>query len=251
MSALLQFRDVTLGYDRHPAVHHLSGEVAPGASLAVVGPNGAGKSTLFRGIVGILKPLSGSILTGGVDPKDIAYLPQSADIDRTFPISVFDFVGTGLWRGVGFFGGIGKDARVKIAQALAAVGLSGFENCGIGTLSGGQMQRMLFARVLLQDARLIVLDEPFNAIDAKTSADLLTLVKQWHAEGRTVLAALHDMDLVRAHFPETLLLARGKVAWGATSGVLTTENLAEARRMCEAFDDSAVACADDDASKAA
>jgi zinc/manganese transport system ATP-binding protein len=252
MSALLQFRDVTLGYDRHPAVHHLSGEVAPGASLAVVGPNGAGKSTLFRGIVGILKPLSGSILTGGVDPKDIAYLPQSADIDRTFPISVFDFVGTGLWRGVGFFGGIGKDARVKIAQALAAVGLSGFENRGIGTLSGGQMQRMLFARVLLQDARLIVLDEPFNAIDAKTSADLLTLVKQWHAEGRTVLAALHDMDLVHAHFPETLLLARGKVAWGATSGVLTTENLAEARRMCEAFDDSAVACAaDDDASKAA
>ena len=252
MSALLQFRDVTLGYDRHPAVHHLSGEVAPGALLAVVGPNGAGKSTLFRGIVGILKPLSGSILTGGVDPKDIAYLPQSADIDRTFPISVFDFVGTGLWRGVGFFGGIGKDARVKIAQALAAVGLSGFENRGIGTLSGGQMQRMLFARVLLQDARLIVLDEPFNAIDAKTSADLLALVKQWHAERRTVLAALHDMDLVRAHFPETLLLARGKVAWGATSDVLTTENLAEARRMCEAFDDSAVACAaDDDASKAA
>ena len=252
MSALLQFRDVTLGYDRHPAVHHLSGEVAPGALLAVVGPNGAGKSTLFRGIVGILKPLSGSVLTGGVDPKDIAYLPQSADIDRTFPISVFDFVGTGLWRGVGFFGGIGKDARVKIAQALAAVGLSGFENRGIGTLSGGQMQRMLFARVLLQDARLIVLDEPFNAIDAKTSADLLALVKQWHAEGRTVLAALHDMDLVRAHFPETLLLARGKVAWGVTSDVLTAENLAEARRMCEAFDDSAVACAaDDNASRAA
>ena len=252
MSALLQFHDVTLGYDRHPAVHHLNGEVAPGALLAVVGPNGAGKSTLFRGIVGILKPLSGSILTGGVDPKDIAYLPQSADIDRTFPISVFDFVGTGLWRGVGFFGGIGKGARVKIAQALAAVGLSGFENRGIGTLSGGQMQRMLFARVLLQDARLIVLDEPFNAIDAKTSADLLALVKQWHAEGRTVLAALHDMDLVRAHFPETLLLARGKVAWGVTSDVLTVQNLAEARRMCEAFDDSAVACAaDDDASRAA
>ncbi len=104
---------------------------------------------------------------------------------------------------------MGKDARDKIAQALAAVGLNGFENRTIGTLSGGQMQRMLFARVLLQDARLIVLDEPFNAIDAKTSADLLALVQRWHAEKRTVLAALHDMDLVRAHFPETLLLARG------------------------------------------
>lgn len=252
MTAQLQFRDVTLGYDRHPAVHHLSGDVATGALLAVVGPNGAGKSTLFRGLVGILKPLAGTILTGGVNARDIAYLPQTADIDRSFPISVFDFVGTGLWRRTGFFGGIDGQARAGVAQALAAVGLSGFENRGIGTLSGGQMQRMLFARVLLQDARLIVLDEPFNAIDAKTSADLLALVKQWHTEKRTVLAALHDMDLVRAHFPGTLLLARGKVAWGATAEVLTSENLTEARRMCEAFDDSAAACvADADTSKAA
>jgi len=253
MAAQLQFRDVTLGYDRHPAVHHLSGEVASGALLAIVGPNGAGKSTLFRGIVGILRPLAGSILTGDLDIKDIAYLPQTVDIDRSFPISVYDFVGTGLWRAIGFFGGMGsKQARDRIAQALSAVGLNGFENRPIGTLSGGQMQRMLFARVLLQDARLIVLDEPFNAIDARTSADLLALVRRWHAEKRTVLAALHDMDIVRANFPETLLLARGQVAWGATADVLTAENLLEARRMCEAFDDSAAACAVDDvASRAA
>jgi zinc/manganese transport system ATP-binding protein len=246
MAAQLQFRDVTLGYDRHPAVHHLNGDVASGALLAIVGPNGAGKSTLFRGIVGILKPLAGSILLGDLNARDIAYLPQTVDIDRSFPISVFDFVGTGLWRATGLFGGMGKSARDKIAQALGAVGLNGFENRTIGTLSGGQMQRMLFARVLLQDARLIVLDEPFNAIDTKTSADLLALVRRWHAEGRTVLAALHDMDLVRANFPDTLLLARGPVAWGATSDVLTAENLLEARRMCEAFDDSAAACAVDD-----
>jgi zinc/manganese transport system ATP-binding protein len=246
MAAQLKFRDVTLGYDRHPAVHHLDGEVASGTLLAIVGPNGAGKSTLFRGVVGILKPLAGSILTGDLDLRDIAYLPQTTDIDRSFPISVYDFVGTGLWRFTGFFGGMGsKDAREKIAQALAAVGLNGFENRPIGTLSGGQMQRLLFARVLLQDARLIVLDEPFNAIDARTSADLLDLVRRWHAEKRTVLAALHDMDLVRANFPETLLLARGKVAWGSTAEVLTAENLLEARRMCEAFDDSAAACAVD------
>jgi zinc/manganese transport system ATP-binding protein len=245
MAAQIKFRDVTLGYDRHPAVHHLNGEVAQGALLAVVGPNGAGKSTLFRGLAGILKPLAGSIDLGGLDIRDIAYLPQSVDIDRTFPISVFDLVGTGLWRTTGFFGGMGKSARDKITQALAAVGLNGFENRSIGTLSGGQMQRMLFARVLLQDARLIVLDEPFNAIDAKTSADLLALVRRWHGEGRTVLAALHDMDLVRANFPETLLLARGPVAWGATAQVLTAENLAEARRMCEAFDETATACAVD------
>ena len=251
MAVQIKFQNVTLGYDRHPAVHHLNGEVAPGALVAVIGPNGAGKSTLFRGLAGILKPLSGSIHLGGLDIKDIAYLPQTADIDRTFPISVFDFVGTGLWRRTGFFGGMGKGARDMIAKALAAVGLNGFENRSIGTLSGGQMQRMLFARVLLQDARLIVLDEPFNAIDAKTSADLLALVQRWHGEGRTVLAALHDMELVRNHFPETLLLARGPVAWGATADVLTADNLLVALRMCEAFDDSAAACVDDMPSRAA
>jgi zinc/manganese transport system ATP-binding protein len=251
MAAQLKFRDVTLGYDRHPAVHHLNGDVAAGALLAVIGPNGAGKSTLFRGLAGILKPLAGSIDLGGLNVRDIAYLPQSVDVDRGFPISVFDFVGTGLWRVTGPFGGIGKAARDRIAQALSAVGLNGFENRPIGTLSGGQMQRLLFARVLLQDARLIVLDEPFNAIDAKTSADLLALVKRWHGEGRTVLAALHDMELVRDHFPETLLLARGPVAWGATAEVLTAENLMVALRMCEAFDDTAAACADDMPSRAA
>jgi zinc/manganese transport system ATP-binding protein len=245
MEAQITLRDVTLGYDRHPAVHHLSGEVAFGALLAVVGPNGAGKSTLFRGLAGILKPLAGTIDLDGLDNRDIAYLPQTVDIDRSFPISVFDFVGTGLWRATGFFGGMGKRERDRIGEALAAVGLNGFENRNIGTLSGGQMQRMLFARVLLQDARLIVLDEPFNAIDTKTAADLVALVRHWHGEGRTVLAALHDLDVVRKHFPETLLLARGPVAWGPTAEALTPENLLVAMRMCEAFDDRAAACAAD------
>jgi zinc/manganese transport system ATP-binding protein len=245
MTSQLRFRDVTLGYDRHPAVHHLSGEIAPGALVAVVGPNGAGKSTLFRGIVGILKPLGGSIELGGRAVRDIAYLPQTADIDRSFPISVFDFVGTGLWRRTGLFGGLGHRERHDIAEALGAVGLHGFENRTIGTLSGGQFQRILFARVLLQDAALIVLDEPFNAIDARTTDDLLGLVRRWHGENRTVLAALHDMDLVRAHFPETVLLARRAVAWGPTAQTLTDDNLRDARRMCEAFDDTAAACAGD------
>lgn len=248
MSAQLQFRNVTLGYDRHPAVHHLAGDVTKGALLAVVGPNGAGKSTLFRGIVGLLKPLSGTIERGGLGVRDVAFLPQSADIDRSFPISVFDFVAMGLWRDAGVFGGIRGRRRERVQQALAAVGLTGFERRAIGTLSGGQTQRMLFARLMLQDARLIVLDEPFNAVDAKTSADLLHLVEHWHAEGRTVLAALHDMDLVRNHFPQTLLLARGAVAWGDTAQVLTPDNLVAARQMCEAFDDDATACAAEAAS---
>jgi len=239
----LRFRNLTLGYERHPAVHHLDGAVKNGALLAVIGPNGAGKTTLFRGIVGTLRPLAGSIECRRMDIRDIAFLPQVPDIDRSFPISVYDMVAMGLWRARGSFGGIGGKDRQAIAAAVAAVGLTGFEGRAIGTLSGGQMQRMLFARLLVQDARVIVLDEPFTAIDAKTSADLLELVRRWHGEGRIVLAALHDIDLVKAFFPETLLLAREPVAWGPTQEVLTSENLNKARRMCEAFDESAEACA--------
>jgi zinc/manganese transport system ATP-binding protein len=223
-------------------VHQLQGQVPAGALIAVVGPNGAGKSTLFKGIVGAIKPLSGEVERFGVLPRDIAYLPQVAEIDRSFPISVYDMVAMGLWRRAGLFGGIGRKQRHDIAEAISAVGLTGFEGRAIATLSGGQMQRMLFARLLLQDARVIVLDEPFNAIDAKTCDDLIDLVRRWHGEKRTVLAALHDLALVKEHFPETLLLARQAVAWGPTPEVLTAENLLKARRMCEAFDDHAHAC---------
>jgi zinc/manganese transport system ATP-binding protein len=239
----LRFRDLTLGYERHPAVHHLDGAVAAGALLAVFGPNGAGKSTLFKGIVGALKPLTGGIERNGFGARDIAYLPQVAEIDRSFPITVYDMVAMGLWRATGPFGGIGRNEHAAIAAGIAAVGLTGFEQRVIGTLSGGQMQRMLFARLVVQDARMIVLDEPFAAIDGKTAADLLRLVRQWHGEKRTVLVAAHDIELVKANFPQTLLLAREPVAWGATREVLTADNLAKARHMCEAFDVRAEACA--------
>ena len=238
MTAQLVFRNLTLGYDRHPAVHHLDG-----ALIAVVGPNGAGKSTLFKGIVGALKPLGGDIDRCSLEQGDIAYLPQGADIDRSFPINVYDMVAMGLWRTTGLFGGIGARERARVHEAIATVGLTGFETRPIGALSGGQMQRVLFARLLVQDARLIVLDEPFNAIDAKTTADLVALVHRWHGEQRTVLAALHDLDLIKANFPETLLLAREKLAWGATRDVLTADNLLKARHMCEAFDEEASECA--------
>jgi zinc/manganese transport system ATP-binding protein len=243
MTAALEFRNLTLGYDRHPAVHHLHGPIRSGALMAVIGPNGAGKSTLFKGIVGVIKPLAGSIDLCGLHARDIAYLPQVADIDRSFPIGVYDMVAMGLWREAGLFGGIGRREREKVREAMSGVGLSGFEERPIGTLSGGQMQRALFARLLLQDARVIVLDEPFNAIDTKTVADLCDLVQRWHGEKRTVIAALHDLDLVRAMFPEALLLAREPVAWGKTADVLTAENLLKARRMCEAFDEHAHECA--------
>ena len=242
MTAALRFQDVTLGYDRHPAVHHLDGTVARGALVAVCGPNGGGKSTLFKGIVGLLTPLAGSIDVGDCSTREIAYLPQIADIDRSFPINLYDMVAMGLWRNAGLFGGIGAAARARVHEAIAAVGLRGFEERPIASLSGGQMQRTLFARLLLQDAGVILLDEPFNAIDAKTVVDLLEIVRRWHHEERTIMVALHDFELIKANFPEALLLAREPVAWGPTPDVLTAENLLKARRMCEAFDTHAAEC---------
>lgn len=244
MNAALNFHNLTLGYDRHPAVHHLDGAVNEGSLLAVIGPNGAGKSTLLKGIAGSLAPLTGSIERKHL-ARDIAYLPQIAEIDRSFPISVYDLVAMGLWKRSGIFGGIGNKERDLIRHAIATVGLSGFEDRTIGTLSGGQMQRTLFARLLLQDARLILLDEPFVALDTRTVSDLLEIIARWHREERTVLAVLHDNEIVKEKFPEALLLAREPVAWGKTKEVLNTENLLRARRMCEAFDHHAGICKED------
>jgi zinc/manganese transport system ATP-binding protein len=245
----ISFHDATFGYDRHPAVHHITGEVKSGALLAVIGPNGAGKSTLLKGIAGELKPLGGRIAFDGARAAGIAYLPQQIEIDRLFPISVFDCVAMGLWRKIGAFRGLDDKHEHEVAHALAALGLQDLSNRLVGALSGGQFQRVLFARLLLQDAAIILLDEPFRAIDSKTVTDLIGLIERWHGQGRTVLAALHDIEQVRAHFPETLILAREVVAWGETRKVLTPANLDKSRQLIEAFDEHAEICARDEAAR--
>jgi zinc/manganese transport system ATP-binding protein len=236
------FRDLTLTYERHPAVHHLSGALARGSMTAIVGPNGAGKSTLLKGIVGQMRPAEGVIECADLGRGGIAYLPQHAEIERRFPISVLDTVLLGHWRRIGWVGAATKPMQEAARKALAAVGLDGFERRPIETLSVGQFQRVLFARLIVQDAELILLDEPFAAVDWRTSEDLLHLVESWHQERRTVAAVLHDLDQVRAHFPDTLLMARECVAWGTTREVVTPDNLRRARRMSEAWSAEAEDC---------
>jgi zinc/manganese transport system ATP-binding protein len=239
--AAIRLHDVTLGYERHPAVHHLGGAFDAGLT-AVVGPNGSGKSTLLKGIAGVLPPLSGRIEMGGLKRHEIAYLPQDHGIDRQFPMTIEDLVSLGLMGRRGLFGGVNAADYQKLQDALCAVGLEGFERRAIGSISGGQLQRALFARVLVQDARLILLDEPFSAIDARTTADLVDLVRRWPGEGRTVVMVLHDLDMVRRTCPHSLLLAREKVAWGPTEEALRPERLLEARRLSEAWNDQAPVC---------
>jgi len=245
-SGAIRLVNLTLGYDRRPAVHHVDAVIAPGTALAVCGPNGAGKSTLLKGIAGLLAPIGGRIDYDNPDPRAIAYLPQLIEIDRSFPITVRDFVAMGALRRTGLFGRLSAQDRLRIEQAIERVGLHGFEQRSIETLSGGQMQRVMFARLIMQNERVILLDEPFGAIDEKTAADLLLLIAQWCAEGRTVIAVLHDLDLARRAFAQALLLARHAIAWGATSDVLSSENLARARAMSESYNLAARECLRDE-----
>ena len=242
---MITLDNLTVSYRQHPALHHVSGQFAPGSLTAVIGPNGSGKSTLLKSIVGLL-PIEGG-RSGGVlrvQPKRqrMAYLPQMSEIERSFPMNVHDCVLLGHWGMVGAFGGVSKTMLAQVDAAIHTVGLQGFEGRALGTLSSGPLQRALFARMLVQDAQLILLDEPFNAVDSKTTASLLPLVHQWHAEQRTVIAVLHDDAQVRAHFPQTLLLAREVVGWGPTAEVLTDANVQRARTMAEAWDENAALC---------
>lgn len=238
--ACISFDDLTVGYGSHAAIHHLTGEIISGALLAVVGPNGSGKSTLIKSIIGLLRPMNG---TCRVAPgTSMAYLPQQSELDHSFPARVLDLIALGLWRRRGLLGRHRPEDRKTIADAMKAVSLEGFEKRPIDSLSGGQLQRALFARAILQDADLILLDEPFNAIDEKTIRDLVALMLRWHEEGRTVLVVAHDLDLVREHFPQSLLLARRPIAWGPTAQVLTAANMHRARHFQEAWDDHAPWC---------
>lgn len=238
----IDLHNLTLGYDRHPAVHHLDARLSAGSLTAVVGPNGGGKTTLLRGIAGILRPLEGRVTLGADARRGIAYLPQRANLDRAFPLTVFDLVAMGLWPRIGAFGPVSRTMRGRVQAALRRVGLDGVGHRAIGALSGGQLQRALFARVLLQDAPVLLLDEPFAAVEEEGVEGLMRLILGWHAEGRTVVAVLHDLDQVRSSFPDTLLLARELVAHGATGRVLTAANLAVARGRHTAFDEAAAAC---------
>ena len=241
LPAMIRFDNLTLGYNRHPAVHHLKGSVAAGSLLAVVGPNGAGKSTLLKAIVGELRPMQGSITLSGLKREDIAYLAQQSTLDTAFPIVIHDFVAMGLWAQFGAFRSLNQAAKQRIKEAIAAVGLRGLENRPIGQLSGGQLQRARFAQVILQDSQLVLLDEPYGAIDVNTVRDLAALVRGWNKEGRTVISVLHDFAHVRQEYPETLLLAREVVARGATADVLSETNLLRARQLAEVQGESSAA----------
>jgi zinc/manganese transport system ATP-binding protein len=226
----VELHDVSVAYGDRLAVAGLTGRFAPGSLTAVVGPNGAGKSSLLKAIAGILPLRSGTIRPAPGASMEIAYLPQQAEIDRSFPIRVGELVALGAWRSFGAFRRPPATVLDRVAEAAATAGLEDLLDRWLESLSVGEFQRALFARLLLQDATVLLLDEPFAAVDERTTEDLLRVVRRWHETGRMVVAVLHDLDQVREHFPAALLLAQSCIAWGDTASVLTAEHLTRARK---------------------
>ena len=211
--------NVTVRYGRRVALEALSGEFAAGSLTAVVGANGAGKSTLLAAIAGVVRVAAGGVVDCAARRR-LAYLPQTAAIDRDYPLTVAELIALGGWREFGVFRAPGAALLTRVVAAADAVGLAESLGQPIAGISVGELQRALFARLVLQDAAVILLDEPFAAIDEQTVPVLLDQVMRWHREGRTVIAVMHDLDLVQARFPETLVLARRCLAWGPTRTAL-------------------------------
>ena len=206
--------NLTVSYRTRPAVHHVGIEFAEHSMWAVCGPNGAGKSTFLKAVMGLQQVDTGRVLLQNLQRKDIAYLPQQSDIDRGQPMTVFELAAMGLWDDIGFFGRVNAVQRTRVLDALASVGMRAFADRQIAHLSNGQFQRVLFARMLAQGAKFLLLDEPFNAVDARTTYALLDVLCQCNEEGQAIIAVLHDYAQVRDYFSDTLLLAREKVAAG-------------------------------------
>ena len=225
MTAVLQIRNLSLGYPHLTLFRQLSLNVEAGTTLAVLGENGSGKSTFVKSLLGLIPPLSGKYIWPDGRPDEIGYLAQATEFDRRFPIRVRDLVAMGAWRGFGLWSGLGRSARSQVEAALAETGVLALADRPLFTLSGGQLQRTLFARVMLQDAPIILLDEPFTAVDQNTEAHLTSIIDQWRHENRAVVMVVHDLTTILDHCSHALLLGGGEATHGTVQDVVVPERL--------------------------
>ena len=231
IAPIIHLQQLCVKYQEQWALKNIQGQILKGSLIAVLGPNGGGKSTLLKTLAGLLKPVKGSCYMEGISARQIGYLPQYGEIDRSFPLTVSEVVAMGLTQHQGFFGSLRGVGDQAIQAALSQVGLCRQRHRLLHALSGGQLQRVLFARLAVQQAEVILLDEPFAAIDHTTVQDLMAIILKWHAQGRTILMVTHDLELVRTHFTEAMLLAKEMIAWGPTAEVLTSSHLKTAKSL--------------------
>lgn len=222
---LLACQDLTVSYHHRTAISGISCQFKAGTTTAIIGPNGAGKSTFLSALLGQIPLDSGQVIMQNMTHKDIAYLPQSHEIDNLLPLTVEDVVLLGTWYEMGMLAAVSKESILRVNDCLSAVGLTGFNYKYVSELSKGQLQRVLLARTIMQQASVIILDEPFNALDARTIKDILGLIKLWQQQGKTIIAVLHNLTQVAAYFDYTVLLATTLIQFDTTEKVLNNPYL--------------------------
>ncbi|MEM9331157.1 MAG: manganese/iron ABC transporter ATP-binding protein [Pseudomonadota bacterium] len=228
----ISVEDVTVTYrNGHTALWDASFEIPRGTVTALVGVNGAGKSTLFKAIMGFVPAAVGEIKVLGRSVKQalsenlISYVPQSEEVDWTFPVLVEDVVMMGRYGHMGFFRRPGKADFAAVEAALGRVGMQDYRKRQIGELSGGQRKRVFLARAIAQDGQVILLDEPFTGVDVKTEDQIIRLLGELQAEGRVMLVSTHNLGSVPAFCDRTILVKGTVLAHGTTEATFTKENL--------------------------
>ena len=226
----LQIKDLTVSYNRVPALHHINLEVECGHCVGLLGPNGAGKTTLFKTIVGLLRPESGSVMFHGHEAGkklgDVAYLPQRENVDWDFPITVRGLVEMGCYLRLGWWRKFSDEEHHKVDAALGAMQLGDLAERQISALSGGQQQRAFLARSLAQDAHVFLLDEPFAGLDKQSQEALGRTIKQIAQNGNLVIASHHDLKNVPDFFDQVIFLNGELIAYGDTAEVFNPQNIA-------------------------
>jgi iron/zinc/copper transport system ATP-binding protein len=226
---VIQVTNLTVAYsNQEPAIERINLTFEGPMIAGIIGPNGAGKSTLLKAILAIL-PHEGEVTIDGQTAKKgrkkVAYVEQKSQIDYTFPIKVKECVSLGTYNEVGLFRKLQSKQWQQVDEALAKVGLSEFANRQISELSGGQFQRVLIARCLVQQADYIFLDEPFVGIDLISEQIIMGLLNDLKKEGRTILIVHHDLSKVKLYFDHVLLLNKQVIAYGPTADTFTAEQL--------------------------
>ncbi len=230
----LELDSVTVKYDDVTALESVSLAVQPGRVCGLVGMNGSGKSTLFKSLMGLVKPAAGTVRLSGLAPAKarrsglVAYVPQSEDVDWTFPLSVQDVVMMGRYGQMGPARRPRTADRAAVAEALERVELTVLADRQIGRLSGGQKKRAFVARGIAQGASVLLLDEPFAGVDKRSEATITALLRELAADGRTILVSTHDLHALPQLADEAVLLMRRVLAHGAPQEVLRPEQLARA-----------------------
>jgi manganese/zinc/iron transport system ATP- binding protein len=227
--AAIDVADLTVAYRDEPVLWDVDLHVPEGVLMAVVGPNGAGKTTLIKATLGLVPTAAGRVEVYGrpleKKRREVAYVPQRGSVDWDFPTSVLDVVLMGTYGALGWIRRPGKREKVRAMEALEQVGMADLADRQIAQLSGGQQQRVFLARALVQDARVYLMDEPFQGVDATTERAIVALLQRLRAEGKTVLVVHHDLQTVPEYFDWVLLLNVRRIAAGPVAEVFTDENL--------------------------